>query len=112
MMSLAKIPYRAKRRKGVSMSAAMALVCVGLWFGVMSSVTPPEFEMSGWAFHSSAWITGMGAFALISIAKYGKILCFFQDKPAWEPAPVRSDGHSGARLASNGRIYRIISSLW
>lgn len=93
------------------MLSSMALVCIGLGFGFASFTTPPEFGMNGWAFHNSAWITGMGAFALISIAKYGKILCFFQDKPAWEPAPVRNGGHSGA-LASNGRLYRVISALW
>lgn len=112
MIGLAKIRYYAEMKKGICIGSAVALVGVGLWFGIMSSVTPPEFGMNGWAFHNSAWITGMGTFALISIAKYSKIPCFFQSKPAWEPTPVRNGGHSEARLVSNIGRYLIIPALW
>lgn len=111
-MRLDKIRHQVKVARVVCLLAAMVIVAVGLWYNVKSFETPLEFGMNGWALHNSVWITGLGAFALITITKYGKIPCFFQDKPAWEPMPIRNGGHSEARLVANIRRYLIDFALW
>lgn len=94
------------------MSSVAVVLLMGLAYLIMLSDIPPEFGMNGWAIHNALWIMGLGTFALVSIAKYNKIPCLFQGKPAWEPAPVRKGRHSKTRLISNPKLYLINFASW